>query len=442
MPEPVSTYYLTPSDLTVVIGEQVKPAGTRGKLSLRRLTRHMLVVVGNGDSRLGEPLAKLFGAGDEIAAPWIRLEEAPPAGPDGGAVARWLRSEHPNLLARELPPKLAGSRRLPAPPPFELCCLVFPEEGPEVGETRDGYLFLMVERNEQGRRETLLKAQVLSSTELGRRRPELAGLEDKRVLVVGAGTLGGDIAIELSKAGVGEIEALDYDMLEIGNCVRHRLGLESVGMPKAQGVAAAVQRANPFCQAEATEVQLGAVEWSGASPLAVLADSVATADIVVEASGSHQIAKLVSRLCAEVGKPMVAAWLTEGFYGAEALRIHPGRTMCWNCFATAQHKGEALIAEEGPPSQVSAQGCAHPTTAGAGFDALELVAVTTRLAVQTLVPDGGYADCEWDHVVLNFRRQPSEAEHARVATEQLPVRESCDECQASAGSGAARSKIS
>jgi molybdopterin/thiamine biosynthesis adenylyltransferase len=442
MPEPVSAYYLTPSDLTVVIGEQVKPIGTRGELSLRRLTRHMFVVVGRGEARLEEPLAKLFGAGDEIATPWIRLEVAPPEGPDGATVARWLRREYPDLLAHELPPKLAGSRRLPAPPPLELCCLVFPEEGPGVGETRDGYLFVMVERSEQGKRETLLKAQALSPIEQGRRQPELAGLEGRRALVVGAGTLGGDIAVELSKAGLGEIESLDYDMLEIGNCVRHRLGLEAVGMPKAQGVAAAAQRANPFCQTEATEVHLGAVEWSGPSPLAVLADSVEAADIVVEASGSHQIAKLVSRLCTEAGKPMVATWLTEGFYGAEAVRMRPGQTMCWNCFATAQHEGKALIAEEGPPSQVSAQGCAHPTTAGTGFDALEVVAVATRLAVQTLKPDGGYPDCEWDHVVLNFRRQPDDAEHPRVATEQLPSREGCEECQVSAGSGAARSKTS
>jgi molybdopterin/thiamine biosynthesis adenylyltransferase len=445
MPEPVSTYFMTPSDLTVLVGEEVKPTGADGgKLSVRRLSKHMFVVVGNGESRLEEPLAETLGAGDEISVPWVRLAEAPPAGRDGegASVARWLSSEHPGLLARDLPHKLAASKRLPGPPPLELCCLVFPEEGPGVGETRDGYLFLMVERGAQGKRETLLRAQLLSAAEHGRRRPELAGLAEKRALVIGAGTLGGDIAVELAKAGVGEIEPLDCDTFEVGNTVRHRLGLESVGMPKALAVAAAARRANPFCRAEPTEVRLGMVEWSEQSPLAQLADSVAAADIVIEASGSHQIAKLVSRVCGEEGKPMISTWLNEGFYGAEVVRIRPGQTMCWRCFATAQLAGEALVAEAGPPSQVSAQGCAHPTTAGAGFDALETAAVATRLAVQTLEPDGGYPDCEWDHAVLNFRRQPGDVEHPRIATEQLPVREDCEECKAPAGSGAALSKSS
>jgi hypothetical protein len=291
----------------------------------------MFVVVDNGESQREEPLAKLFESGDEIAAPWIRLEEAPPEGPDGAVVARWLRSEHPDLLARELPPKLAGSRRLPAPPSLEICCLVFPEEGPEIGETRDGYLFLMVERGEQGKRETLIKAQVLSPTEQGRRRPELAGLEGKRALVIGAGTLGGDIAIEMSKAGVGEIESLDYDILEIGNCVRHRLGLESVGMPKAQGVAAAAQRANPFCQAEATEVHIGAVEWSEASPLALLVDSVAAADIVIEASGGHQ-----SRSLSRGSVPrQTSRWWRPGSLRASTVPRRCGSVQARRCAGTA-----------------------------------------------------------------------------------------------------------
>jgi hypothetical protein len=189
-------------------------------------------------------------------------------------------------------------------------------------------------------------------------------------------------------------------------------------------------------------VHLGAVEWSTQPPLEELAASVRAADIVVEASGSHQIAQLVGRLCDEAGKPMVSAWLSDGFYGAEIVRICPGETMCWNCFAARHRQGRGLIAESGPPSQVVAKGCSHPTTAGAGFDAVEVAAIATRLAVQTLGPEGGYPDSSWDHAVLNFRRSPIDTEHPRFAAEQLEPREECERCRASAGSEAERSRAS
>jgi molybdopterin/thiamine biosynthesis adenylyltransferase len=442
MPEPVSSYYATPNDAAVLMAEAVRPRGDHGRLEVRRCALHMFVVFGNDSVRLDPALAGLFPQSEGIGVPWLRLAEAPPVGPDGEAVAGWLEVEHPNLLARELPPKLSASRRLKGPQPLELYCLVFPEEGPGVGEMRDGYLFLMVERGPQGRRRILLSVQPFSASEYGQRRPELTGLEDSRALVVGVGTLGGDVAVELAKAGVGELDLLDHDILEVGNMVRHRLGLDFAGTAKARATALAARRANPFCQAEATEVHLGAVEWSERPPLEELAASIQVADIVIEASGSHQIAQVVGRLCAEAGKPMISAWLSEGFYGAEIVRIHPGKTMCWGCFVNRHRKGAGLTAESGPPSQVVAQGCSHPTTAGAGFDALEAAAVATRLAIQTLGPEGGYPDSPWDHAVLNFRRSPTDTEHPRFAVERLEPQKECKRCQASVGSEAARSRAS
>jgi len=442
MPEPVSSFYATANDAAVLLGDEVRPRGERGNMVVRRCAPHLFVVVANGSTHLSENLRDLFPPAEEISAPWVRLPAAPPAGPDGTAVARWLAAEHPDILARDLPPKLARSRRLSSPPPLELCGLVFPEEGPRVGETRDGYLFLMIERGPQGKREILLRAQPLSEVEYGRRRPELQGLSKKRALVVGLGTLGGDIAIELAKAGVGELELVDFDTLEIGNMVRHRLGLDFAGTAKARGTAVAARRANPFCRTKATELQLGSVEWSGESPLAQLAAAIEASEIVVEASGSHQIAQLVARLCAESGTPMIATWLTEGFWGAEVVRIMPGETICWSCFAAGQRRGELPVAESGPSSQVVAQGCSHPTTAGAGFDAVEAATVATRLAVQTLGPEGGYPAADADHVVLNFRRSPADVEYPRILAQQLERRTDCDQCQASVGSGAQLSRAS
>ena len=438
MPEPVSSYYATADDAGVLIAEEVQPEGDAGRLRVRRCMQHMFVVMESDTGELGAQISELLPAGEEFTVPWVRLAEAPPDGPDGNTVARWLSTEHPGLLAAEVPPKLRGSRRVKSPPAQELCCLVFPEEGPEVGETHDGCLFLYVDRRNGKKRQILLRALPLSSAEAGRRGPELSGLETSRVTVVGVGAIGADVAVELAKAGVGELELVDYDMLEAGNLMRHRLSLEFAGASKARAVAIAARRSNPYCSTTATEIHLGSAEWSDQSPLERLTNAVKAADLVVEASGSHQIAQLVSRLCSDHQTPMVAAWLSEGFWGAEVVRIRPPETMCWTCFAKAQRQGDLLTAESGPSSQVAALGCSHPTTTGAGFDALEVAAITTRLAVQTLEPKGGYPDSTWDHAVINFRRAPNDHEAPRFAAEVLAPREECETCGASAGFKAKR----
>jgi tRNA A37 threonylcarbamoyladenosine dehydratase len=50
------------------------------------------------------------------------------------------------------------------------------------------------------------------------------GLRQKKVLIVGCGSLGGRIAVELSRTGVSSLTLVDRDMLSPENTYRHVLG--------------------------------------------------------------------------------------------------------------------------------------------------------------------------------------------------------------------------
>jgi hypothetical protein len=54
-------------------------------------------------------------------------------------------------------------------------------------------------------------------------------LKDRSVLVVGLGTGGIGIALELAKAGVGKFILVDHDRLKVGNVTRHAAGVSFVG---------------------------------------------------------------------------------------------------------------------------------------------------------------------------------------------------------------------
>lgn len=436
MPEPHTAYYNYPYRAVVLMpANLVSPERDSGVLALRPFAgENGRFVVESVSGVKAEPhLLETIRLGDRLSAHWKRVD-VPPPGPDGVDVLRWIRERQPELI-RQLPPvprKIRNSPRMQVPP-VQVAALVFKEEGPGVGETQDAWLFLLVAH---GHPPALAHCQVTSLAERQRRTPELVGLEEKRAVVVGMGTLGGDISFELAKAGVGHLDLIDFDRYEVNNSARHVLGIEWSGFEKSGAVAHACRRINPFCVPEPLNISLGAVKWDGTSTLAQLEARLEQADIVIDTTGSHQLQRLLGRVAGDAHVPFVSCWLTAGFYGAHVLRIVPGRTACFLCAVAEHAKGSLLEAEAGPDDDVVVQGCSHPTVAGAGFDAAEAAAVTTRLAVQTLLSSRGYPDSPWDHAAISFRRDPADSEYPRFAVEELMPTGECRRCSSAVGSTA------
>ena len=71
----------------------------------------------------------------------------------------------------------------------------------------------------------------------GRDDPGVAPLFDKRVLMIGAGSLGSEVAQLLAKSGVGSITLVDPELLEYANVGRHALGASDVRTFKAKSLA-------------------------------------------------------------------------------------------------------------------------------------------------------------------------------------------------------------
>lgn len=431
MPEPYTAYYDQPFGAVVLVpGNLASPAGGEGVFSLRPLdpggARWVLESL---DRARGDPrVVDVFPWALPVGGRWRRVD-VPPPGPDGGAVAAWVRRSLPGFLHAPVPKKLAKNARVPAPD-VEVVGLVFPEEGPGVAEVRDGWLFVVVPK---GERPFLAHAQVVSPQERSRRVPGLLGLASKRAVIVGAGALGGPIALELAKAGLGCLAVVDHDRYEANNGVRHVLGIEYSGLGKAEAVSIACRRANPFCELQSADILFGQTEWDGPSTAERLRELLEGADILIETTGSHQLQRFTARAAAESALPFVSCWLTNGLWGAQVVRIVSGRTCCFVCFARAEAEGELPRAEAGPDEVVVAQGCSHPTVPGAGFDASEAATVATRLAVQTMLGGEGYPDSPWDYLAMSFRRLAGDLGFPRIATLPLVPTPGCERCNPSAG---------
>lgn len=85
---------------------------------------------------------------------------------------------------------------------------------------------------------TWLNTEDWSSDQLRTRGAASAALQERRVLVIGAGALGSHVAASLTRMGVRNIGIIEGDDLGMGNLTRHALGVGDVGTNKARAVAA------------------------------------------------------------------------------------------------------------------------------------------------------------------------------------------------------------
>lgn len=71
-------------------------------------------------------------------------------------------------------------------------------------------------------------------------------LADKKVLIIGVGGVGGHAAENIVRAGVGNVTLIDGDRVDISNCNRQIIALDStVGIPKTEVLAARCRDINP-----------------------------------------------------------------------------------------------------------------------------------------------------------------------------------------------------
>lgn len=102
------------------------------------------------------------------------------------------------------------------------------------------------------------------------------GLINKHVVVVGAGSIGSEIAIRLAKSGVEKLSIIDFDIMSLDNIHRHALGSDNVffhfkngmgNIPKVYAIKEEINRKYPFTHVEVLNKNIinvfenGDIEW-------------------------------------------------------------------------------------------------------------------------------------------------------------------------------------
>jgi hypothetical protein len=149
-----------------------------------------------------------------------------------------------------------------------------------------------------------------------------AALAERRVAIVGCGSLGGKIAAMLARSGVGYFFLVDDDLLLPDNLVRHELDWREMGRHKTDGVARRIKLVNAAANCETRQHRLGGQESSGS--VETLIETLSKCDLIVDATADPKVFNYLSAAVAIGKKPLVWAEVFGGGFGGLIARHRPG----------------------------------------------------------------------------------------------------------------------
>lgn len=152
---------------------------------------------------------------------------------------------------------------------------------------------------------------------------EVDVLSTKRVLIMGLGSGGAPIALELAKAGVGEFAISDFDRLEPHNLVRHVCYVNDLGRLKTDAIEDAIKGKNPYAKVDKYPIDLTA-------NIDILRQEVDKCDLVICGTDNSKSRYILSKLLIELGKPAIFGGCVTRAEGGDVFIYRPGAA-CYFC---------------------------------------------------------------------------------------------------------------
>ncbi|MDR1486088.1 MAG: ThiF family adenylyltransferase [Planctomycetaceae bacterium] len=144
---------------------------------------------------------------------------------------------------------------------------------------------------------------------------------NKGVLVIGCGSVGSLVALELARAGVGRFLLIDDDILGYHNICRHQCGIADVGKYKTDAVKERLLQINPKAVVELRHCQIQEV------PLEILNEFCNSNTIVIGGADNREGDLYINPIAIEIGMPFVAVGCWERAFVGEIFYWLPQKDM-------------------------------------------------------------------------------------------------------------------
>lgn len=170
---------------------------------------------------------------------------------------------------------------------------------------------------------------------------EVGILEKKRVLIIGLGSFGSQIAIELSKAGVGAFAIMDFDRVELHNLARHTSSLKDLGRLKTDVIEESILGKNPYANVTKYSIDIN-------KTTEILDKEVELSDIVICATDNNKSRWNLSKSLVRHSKIGIFGRAITRAEGGDVFIYRPGDA-CYCCLTGLTELPEEEITNANDP---------------------------------------------------------------------------------------------
>ena len=206
-------------------------------------------------------------------------------------------------------------------------------------------------------------------------------LKDSAVTIIGLGTGGIQVALELAKSGVGKFYLIDSDRLDVGNTCRHQAGISSVGRKKVLIGRDLILEKNPKAIVKAYPILACEKEKEN------LTSIIKNSDLVICATDSRQSKLFINSLCVATKKPVIFGGAFRRAYGGNILLVRPNETACYHCFVLSMpdKEGDQEISSEENANEIAYSDMPVAIEPGLSIDVAPIGIMVSKLALQELI---------------------------------------------------------
>jgi sulfur-carrier protein adenylyltransferase/sulfurtransferase len=146
-------------------------------------------------------------------------------------------------------------------------------------------------------------------------------LEQKKVGIVGCGSVGSKLAASLARTGISKFLLIDPDVFMPENVVRNELDQRAAGVNKSAALRARLQEINSKCDVNVRSLLFGGQESSASTSAAMSA--LAECDLLIDATASPDVFNLCAAVSRAARKPMAWGLVYGGGIGGLIARARP-----------------------------------------------------------------------------------------------------------------------
>jgi len=199
-------------------------------------------------------------------------------------------------------------------------------------------------------------------------------LRNKKILIVGCGSVGSHLVDMLVKLGVGSLKLIDPDILKMDNVQRFTVGHEYVGKRKVDALKTFYEKNYLNCKIEVVKNSIEDLILSSEFD----SDEY---DLIISTTGDPTINLYLNQYISLLtkSKPFVVGWNEPLGIGGHAIISVPGQTGCYRCLFREQHNISSFAAKNQPkPFHVKHLGCGEVYTPYAAIDSIRTAEMIAR----------------------------------------------------------------